>query len=257
MKLSHLRVLGRGGMRARSAGPTAVPEALAALSTADRSIVDRSLPYTMTGVPRLQALIDAVRFLESRRIPGAFAECGVWRGGSVLAMIATLQQMGAQPREIWLYDTFEGMTEPTERDVSDFAPPALSTWRAAKSAGVRPWSEMFEPEVFNEAEVRNTLSASGYAMEHVHLVRGPVERTLPAGAPDQPLALLRLDTDWYESTRHELEHLYPRLQTGGVLIIDDYGHFEGARQAVDEYFRSHPPLLLNRIDYTGRIAVKA
>jgi hypothetical protein len=74
--------------------------------------------------------------------------------------------------------------------------------------------------------------------------------------PPGDLALLRLDTDWYESTRHELEHLYPRLRPGGVLIVDDYGHFEGARRAVDEYFAAHEPLLLNRIDYTGRVAVK-
>ena len=79
--------------------------------------------------------------------------------------------------------------------------------------------------------------------------------TLPASAPSQ-IALLRLDTDWYESTRHELEHLYPRLATGGVLIVDDYGHWEGARKATDEHLAAHPALLLSRSDYTGRMAVK-
>jgi hypothetical protein len=68
---------------------------------------------------------------------------------------------------------------------------------------------------------------------------------------------LRLDTDWYESTKHELVHQYPKLSVGGVLIIDDYGHWQGARQAVDEYFNDNRlPILLNRIDYTGRIAIK-
>ena len=81
-------------------------------------------------------------------------------------------------------------------------------------------------------------------------------KTIPGEAPDR-LALLRLDTDWYESTRHELVHLYPRLEKGGVLIIDDYGHWEGARRAVDEYFAHNPPpLLLARVDYAGRIAIK-
>jgi hypothetical protein len=98
--------------------------------------------------------------------------------------------------------------------------------------------------------------ATGYPAERVHLVRGPVEETLPAAAPER-LALLRLDTDWYASTRHELEHLYPRLVDGGVLIVDDYGHWQGARQAVDEYFAgTAPPPLLHRIDYTARIGVK-
>jgi hypothetical protein len=87
-------------------------------------------------------------------------------------------------------------------------------------------------------------------------VSGPVETTLPAQAPDR-LALLRLDTDWYASTRHELEQLYPRLVREGVLIVDDYGHWEGAREAVDEYFAANGPApLLQRVDYTGRMAVK-
>jgi hypothetical protein len=81
-----------------------------------------------------------------------------------------------------------------------------------------------------------------------------VESTIPEHAPES-IALLRLDTDWYESTRHELTHLYPLLVPGGVLIIDDYGHLQGARKAVDEYFRDRP-ILLSRTDYSGRIAVK-
>ena len=84
-----------------------------------------------------------------------------------------------------------------------------------------------------------------------------MEETIPGRAPER-IALLRLDTDWYESTRHELEHLWERLEPGGVLIIDDYGHWAGAREAVDEFFakRSDAPLL-TRVDYTGRIGVKA
>ena len=135
-------------------------------------------------------------------------------------------------------------------------PPALTQWEAAHEQGDRPWEELFGPEHFSEQQVRETLLSTGYPSERLHLVRGPVEETLPTGAPAQ-LSLLRLDTDWYESTAHELRHLYPRLSTGGVLIIDDYGHWEDARRAVDEYFDSEAaPLLLNRIDYTGRVAVK-
>jgi hypothetical protein len=235
----------------------AVPAELASLSAEDGVIVERCLPYTMTGVARLQALIDAVRYLERRGVAGALAECGVWRGGSVLAMIETLRAVGAGPRDIWLYDTFEGMTEPTEEDVSTFEPPAVSTWRDAVARGERPWGELFDADSCNEGQVRATLGQTGYPPERLHFVRGAVEETLPRQLPSQPLALLRLDTDWYESTRHELSHLYPKLTSGGVLIIDDYGHFEGARRAVDEYFAGKDSLLLNRIDYTGRIAVKA
>ena len=241
--------------RRRATGRADSPD-LAVLSGAERRIVERALPYTITGIPRLIALVDAVRYCLSREIPGDFAECGVWRGGSVLAMILTLQELGIDDREIHLFDTFEGMTAPTEHDVSPIDPPALATWRDAERREERAWAGLFDPEHFNEDRVRETLLATGYPGERLHFVKGPVEETLPARAPER-LALLRLDTDWYESTRHELEHLYPRLVEDGVLIVDDYGHWAGSRRAVDEYFAGHPPApLLSRIDYSARIAVK-
>jgi len=218
--------------------------------------VNQAFPYTMTGEARLLALIDAVRYCVRREIRGDFVECGVWRGGSVLAMILALAGEDAEPRGIHLYDTFEGMTEPSEHDVSPIDPPALAVWRETHRRGGRPWGELFDPHTFNEDAVRELLLATGYPVELLHFVAGRVEETIPAHVPDR-LAVLRLDTDWYESTRHELEHLYPRLVEGGVLIIDDYGHWQGCRRAVDEYFATEaPPLLLNRIDYTARIAVK-
>lgn len=89
-------------------------------------------------------------------------------------------------------------------------------------------------------------------------VKGKVEDTLPVNKPAGKIALLRLDTDWYESTKHELNILFPMLVQNGVLIIDDYGHWQGCRKAVDEYIQENKlPLLLNRIDYTGRIAIKS
>jgi O-methyltransferase len=254
------RLLRRG--RAELPYPTprrALSEDRALLGQADpedRQIVERALPHTMTGIPRMLALIDAVRYCVNRPIPGAFAECGVWRGGSVLAMILTLQAVGAEPRDIHLYDTFEGMTAPTEEDVSDIEGAALEVWDQAERENRRAWTEVFDAETFNEEAVRHLLLSTGYPSDRLHFVRGPVEETLPASVP-KDLALLRLDTDWYASTRHELTHLFPLLRPGGVLIVDDYGHWRGARQAIDEYFSSaHPPLLFSRIDYTGRIAVR-
>ena len=94
-----------------------------------------------------------------------------------------------------------------------------------------------------------------YPAERVHYVPGKVEDTIPDQAPET-IALLRLDTDWYESTRHELEHLYSRLVSGGVLIIDDYGYWQGSRQATEEFLDvTGSQLLLVRAG-TGRIAVK-
>jgi O-methyltransferase len=222
----------------------------------DRAILEQTVRLTMTGLPRLQSLIDAVRHCVSAQVPGAFAECGVWRGGSVLAMILTLQELGVDDRDIYLYDTFEGMTEPSDADVSRLDPPALDTWKEAESSGERAWLWLFDSELFNEEDVHRTVLGSGYPAERVHFVRGKVEDTVPAQAPGE-IALLRLDTDWYESTLHEMTHLYPRLARGGVLIVDDYGHWEGARRAVDEHFAAHPPApMLHRIDYSGRIGLR-
>ena len=226
------------------------------ITAENRAIVERAMPYTMTSELRIQAVVEGVRYCARRGLPGAFAECGVWRGGSVLAMVLTLQELGLDDRDIHLYDTFEGMTEPTELDTSPVDAPALETWKQARERDERPWQEMFGNHVYDERNVRELLTGTGYPAERIHVVKGPVEDTIPSAAPPQ-LALLRLDTDWYESTRHELEHLYPRLVDGGVLIIDDYGHWQGARKAVDEYIAGNQvKILLNRVDYTGRIGVK-
>jgi O-methyltransferase len=105
-------------------------------------------------------------------------------------------------------------------------------------------------------DVKRVMAATGYEPGKTVFVPGRVEDTIPASAPET-IALLRLDTDWYQSTYHELTHLYPRLAVGGVLIIDDYGHWQGARKAVDQYIREQKlKLLLCRIDYTGRVCVK-
>ena len=233
------------------------PDDLASLGELDegmRSIILRVAPLTMTGPSRLAALVDAVRYCVRAGVEGAFAECGVWRGGSVLAMALALRELAVADRELYLYDTFEGMTEPSPHDTSPYHPPATELW---ERSGGRPWGEiLFDGDANSERAVREALGASGYPDAMIEFVRGAVEETLPERAPGR-LALLRLDTDWYESTLHELRHLYPRLNTGGVLIIDDYGHWEGCRRAVDEYFSSEAePVLLQRIDYAARIAVK-
>ena len=206
----------------------------------------------MTSAERIEALVNAVRYIVANAVPGDVVECGVWRGGSSMAAALTLKQLGDEQRHLYLYDTFEGMSAPTVEDVALDGASASSTFAVQRlSDGSSQWCRA------PLDEVRTNLESTGYPADRLHYVKGKVETTLPATMPSGTIALLRLDTDWYESTRHELEHLYPRLAHGGVLIIDDYGHWAGARKAVDEYFTAHPPaLLLNRVDYTARIAVK-
>ena len=207
---------------------------------------------TMTSLERMYALWSATRYVAGNELPGDFVECGVWRGGSVMLMAATLLRLGDTSRDLWLYDTFGGMTAPAEEDVQ-----AMSGRAAAEILleHERTPDDPFWGMAARETVERN-LRRTGYPFERFRLVEGDVAATLPERAP-AAIALLRLDTDWYASTRHELEHLYPRLVRGGVLIVDDYGYWRGARKATDELLATlRPRPLLHRIDYTGRICVK-
>ena len=209
----------------------------------------RIRPYTMTTPTRVYALVRAVEYISTNRVPGAIVECGVWRGGSMMAVALTLIRLGDTTRELYLFDTFEGMTQPGTQDVTpsgELAGDILARSEATSNI----WA------IASLEDVREALLGVGYPEERIHFVKGPVEATIPGNAPEA-IALLRLDTDWYSSTKHELVHLYPRLADAGVLIVDDYGHWQGARQAVDEYIAENGlQVLLNRIDETGRIAVK-
>lgn len=207
--------------------------------------------HTLTSADRIAALCDSVRYIVENDVPGDLAECGVWRGGSMMAVALTLGRLGVTDRALYGYDTYAGMPEPGAADRSS-AYDGYSIhkrWRLYERWG-RAWAGA------GVEEVREAMESTGYPPARVHLIKGMVEDTLPSEAPEQ-LALLRLDTDWYASTRHELEQLYPRLTVGGVLIVDDYGHYEGARKAVDEYFTTRGEhVLLHRIDWTGRMVLK-
>lgn len=208
-------------------------------------------PFTMTTLERVIAVVRATQHIVRCRIPGDIVECGVWRGGSSMAIAHTLCQLGDISRRIVLYDTFEGMTEPQSADVSHAGMNAAELLEAAKTRQARDsWIWAYA----SLEDVRANMASVPYPGGNIQYVKGPVEQTIPASISDR-IALLRLDTDWYESTRHELVHLYPRLSPSGILIVDDYGHWRGARKAVDEYFGSEPPFL-HRIDYTGRLVVK-
>lgn len=213
-------------------------------------IYQKCKPYTMTSLERMYALYKSVEYVVANKIEGDFVECGVYKGGSAMLMAETLKSLGAT-RNIYLYDTFEGMSAPSALDkkTGGSAEATIQQWEKAQKENINTWC-------YSALEdVKENLSKTKFPSENLFYVKGKVEDTIPATVPGK-IALLRLDTDWYESTRHELLHLYPLVQSKGVLIIDDYGSWAGAQTAVDEYFKNsnwHP--LLNRIDYTGRIVI--
>jgi O-methyltransferase len=218
----------------------------------DLALLHSIRPFTMTTPERMYALLSAVRYVCANSIPGDIVECGVWRGGSMMLVAKTLIQLGQHDRNLHLYDTFAGMTAPSAKDRTRFEKqsPVESFAQTKKDGDVVHWSYAALEEV------RKNMFSTGYNRDRLHFIKGPVEDTIPGHMPER-IALLRLDTDFYESSKHEMLHLFPQLVQGGVLVLDDYGHWEGQRLAVEEYFAEHKvKMLLNRIDYTGRIGVK-
>ncbi|HET7193895.1 MAG TPA: TylF/MycF/NovP-related O-methyltransferase [Nocardioides sp.] len=226
-------------------------EARASLDDDVRKTIERVRPRTMTGPPKLAALVEATRYVVRCQIPGAVVECGVWRGGSMQAIAWTLLELGDTDRELHLFDTFEGMPPPTENDTRTTESGSVSAEEllAVSDKNSKLWA------IAGVDDVREAMAETGYPADRVHLHPGLVEETTPGLAPDT-IALLRLDTDWYASTKHELEHLYARLSPGGVLILDDYGSWDGARKATDEWLKeTGEPLFLAPMG-AGRIAIK-
>lgn len=188
--------------------------------------------YTRTTRAQVVALCEAVRYLTASGIPGDLAECGVWRGGSMLAAARTLIEAGDRSRELWLYDTFSGVWHD-------------AVWRG--DAG----------DAVSLPAVQRTIAKAGYPEAHLRYIVGPLMETIPNNVPGR-IALLRMGNDRYEPARHALEHLVPRMAPGAVLIVDDYGQSRGVRRAVDEYLETTgTPLLLHRIDAAARIGVLA
>ena len=202
--------------------------------------------YTLVPVERCFVLYQTVQYIIKNNIEGDFVECGVWKGGSSMLMAYTLQDAGISNRKIYLYDTFEGMTKPGEMD----GPEEKDQWEQGKVTDTL--NNMCYSPI---EEVKANMDKTGYPAENIIIVKGRVEDTIPRTISSK-ISLLRLDTDWYESTKHELVHLFPLLEKNGVLIVDDYGAWQGARKATDEYFNKIPNTFLGRIDYTGRIVIK-
>ena len=213
-------------------------------------IITKVANFTATSQERIFSLHEAVKYIVANQIEGDIVECGVYRGGSMMTVAYTLMSMQTINRDLYLYDTFEGMTTPESVDRDCYGKTA--------SDQLQSTNKLSQESIWCYSSLKDVEEAMGltkYPTDKLHFIKGRVEDTLPNQAPKK-IALLRLDTDWYQSTYHSLVHLFPLLTQGSVIIIDDYGHWQGARQAVDNYLKENNiKILLNRIDYTGRIGI--
>lgn len=195
-------------------------------------------PYSMTSESRILELYFSLENIRENNIEGDFVECGVWKGGNILGIIEYLQYYKMFERKVWLYDTFNGMTDPEEIDVN---------YNNIKAADIIDSVKCY----CNIDNVKQILNRSNFSKDNINYVVGDVCETLDLknNLPEK-ISLLRLDTDWYKSTKKELEILYPKVVKNGHLIVDDYGHWRGAKKAVNEYFENKS-IKIKKIDYTG------
>jgi len=200
----------------------------------------------------IAVLLDSVNYIIKNKIEGDIVECGVWRGGSIMAIAKMLVDLKNNSKEIYLFDTFEGMTKPSEVDITARGNSMLEKFEKLKIT--EDSSNWMRSSVL---EVKKAVYSTGYDKEKFHFIKGKVEDTLPKNAPEK-ISLLRLDTDWYKSTKHEMINLFPRLSKSGIIIIDDYGIHLGSKKAVDEYLSENNILLfLSRIGAAGtRVGIK-
>jgi O-methyltransferase len=207
--------------------------------------------FTKTMIERMYSLYKAVEYIIASDIPGDFVECGIWKGGSSMLMLLTSMLFGRTDKNIYMYDTYQGMTEPSDIDINLKGESARKLLdENINNKEYSTWS------LAGLEEVKKNILSTGYPKDKLFFIEGKVEDTIPAKIPEK-ISILRLDTDWYESTYHELYHLYPLLSKGGVLIIDDYGHWMGAKYATDKYFNEFKITnYFHRVDYTARLLIK-
>ena len=218
-----------------------------------RQLYQKYAPYTMVSWSGLYGAYRAVNHIIDHDIKGDLAECGVWKGGCSAFMMELLKRRDQHKvRKFYLYDTFEGMTAPTGKDVHFSGAQFAQKQFKAKQKADEKWS--YSPL----EEVKTIIAKAGYPESQTKFIKGDVRETLEETKP-KTLALLRLDTDWYDSTKAEMQHLYPRLQSGGVLICDDYGAWKGSYEAIHDYFKETgqpTPLLQVDTSYGGATAIK-
>ena len=222
------------------------------LSNQDEKLINLVANFSMTPKIRIYNLLQALRYVKQKSIKGDFVECGVWKGGNLILFKNFIdKELKDFNRSIFAYDTFEGMSEPDENDFD------LNTNMSAKNLldndknkSSNTWG------ICSLDEVKNNLSKNISNFDNIKFIKGKVEETLENldNLPEK-ISILRLDTDWYKSTKKELEVLYKRVSSGGVIIIDDYGHWGGSKKAVDEFFEGKF-VWMHYVDYACRLIIK-
>ena len=220
------------------------------------NLVETASKFSMTGHDRIFCLLRAIQHVDCNNLEGDFVECGVWKGGNLILFKKMIDKLKIKNKKVYGFDTFEGMSNPTEKDED-----ADGFWGGFKAEYyMRTHKKDINIDNIHayspiEAVEKNLIN-SAIDKDSLILVKGKVEDTLKISSNiPKKISILRLDTDWYESTKIELEILYPRLVKNGVLIIDDYGEWSGSRAATNEYFKDKK-ISMFKIDRGARLIFK-
>lgn len=248
------------GEIARSPGNMTPYDLQAEIETA----IERVRFHTMVTFSRLAVNYQMAAFCENAAIPGAFVECGTWKGGASGLMAQASLLHGRAPRDLHLFDAFDDICQPDESVDGSRAIREAREWggQAGPLTGeLTPMSGFYDQlgGPGSVAECRQLIvDEIGYPREHVHIHEGWFQDTLvPARATMGSIAILRLDSDFYASTKYSLETLFDSVSPGGFIIIDDYGYYEGCRLAVDEVLAARPErYFLNHADADCRYIIK-
>jgi O-methyltransferase len=218
------------------------------ISNYENELINKCKKYSMTPKLRMWALIQSFHHIVNKKIEGEFVECGIWKGGNIILLLNLLEKFNIK-RKVYGFDTFEGMSEPSSVDIK-------YNQMIAKDIQLKNFINQTKWNYSSIEDVKKNIKNNTANYNQSVLIKGKVENTLldEKNIPNK-ISILRLDTDFYESTKIELDVLYKRLSIGGVLIIDDYGNWLGAKKAVDEFF-NNKKTWLHYIDRTCRLLIK-
>lgn len=194
------------------------------------------------------SIIQSIKYIKNNKIEGDFVESGIFEGNSVILFGLLLEKYNLK-KKIYAYDTFDGMVKPSEFDQYLNKNIKYTPLDRYKKDGNKWMNASLEIVKTNILKYLNEI-------DHIKFIKGDVRETLTIekNLPEK-ISLLRLDTDFYESTKKELEVLYPKLVKGGILIVDDYGFFSGSKKAVDEFLENKNIFFFPVDDYI-RICLK-
>lgn len=184
------------------------------------------LPYTMGGPKAIENAFVVTRIIDNNNIEGCIIECGVAKGGASAMMILTNHMFHNKKRSLLLFDSFEGLPNPTEEDfVGEKSGDYVQSLDQGDCLGT-------------VEQVSNLFKSLKIDYSKVKYIKGWFQNTIPDYALDEKIAILRLDGDWYESTKIPLEKFYDYISIGGAIIVDDYGTCFGSKKAVNEFIQS-------------------